>query len=279
MSDVEPVMSAPQRIAWIVYGVERAEVWTSEERSFPFEGKEILYRPETETEFADLSLSYAYGEDIVSYVNTIRRFLSLLSWLYDAPIRITGGAGGSGRGRVSKPKLLAKVIGREPEILPSIDDRKQLLALAIYRNALNTSYSPFSFSEFFRIVEIGISGRGRRGWIKSALSQLPSRGEFKDISALERLRELREDPEAKSDIASYLLDRGRHAAVHGSHDPVINPDDLRDTVRLAKDLPLMKYLAELCIEDELKVKCRDEVVWKASRDWHSAMDEIFSSKR
>ena len=262
--------------AWVVYGVEQGSMWPSEERTFRFEDKIILYRPETDNEYADISTNYTYGEDPTRYWNILRRFFSVLAWLYDSPVRITGAIGGSHRCCVGKPKYKITA-DSELEALPSIKDEKQLLALAIYRNALNAKYPPFSIIEFYRILELGLGEfKNIKIWIQEKLNNLPTNGHLKDISALESLKEITKNA-PENQIPDYIY-TGRCASAHGKRGPVINPDDVNHTGRIGSDYWLWKYLAEVCIEEKLGVKCRDEAVWKASNDWCKAMDENFNSK-
>jgi methylamine utilization protein MauJ len=61
------------------------------------------------------------------------------------------------------------------------------------------------------------------------------------------------------DVGTYLLNQCRHAVAHADREPFVNPDDLDDHVRLHKDLPLIRNLAELAIEQSFRIKRRSTI--------------------
>ncbi|MGH9022969.1 MAG: methylamine utilization protein MauJ, partial [Acidimicrobiia bacterium] len=54
---------------------------------------------------------------------------------------------------------------------------------------------------------------------------------------------------------------GRSAVAHANADPVVDPDHPEDTLRLQRDLPLIKALAAFAIEHDLGVKSQG-TVWR-----------------
>jgi hypothetical protein len=79
-----------------------------------------------------------------------------------------------------------------------------------------------------------------------------------DFQALERLQALKAD---QTDIGRYLYVSGRCAVAHAFNEPLVNPEDPEDTVRLSRDLPLIRAFAEHLIEHELGVKSK-HTVWR-----------------
>jgi hypothetical protein len=60
-------------------------------------------------------------------------------------------------------------------------------------------------------------------------------------------------------VGQYLYSSGRCAVAHAFNDPVVDPDDAADTLRLARDLPVVKALARRFVEVELGVKTRSTI--------------------
>jgi hypothetical protein len=105
---------------------------------------------------------------------------------------------------------------------------------------------PYEFLGFYKIINIvHAGGNDQMRWINEAVNHID------DHIALQRLAEIRrEDP----DVGRYLYVSGRCAVAHAFNEPVVDPDDPADTQRLARDLLLMRRLAEYCIEHDLGVK-------------------------
>jgi hypothetical protein len=156
---------------------------------------------------------------------------------------ITGGSHpinvGKGTGRMINPTLRA-------DYLPSSDDPKVKLALAFYREALGVNSIPYQFLGFFKIINILFqTGSEQEGWIRRTLPKLT------DHLALPRIEVLRRQ---HTDIPKYLYGSGRCAVAHAFAEPLVNPENPRDSERLVLDLPLVKALAAYLIEHEFGIK-------------------------
>ena len=64
---------------------------------------------------------------------------------------------------------------------------------------------------------------------------------------------------SEADVGEYLYGSGRCAVAHAANDPVVDPDDASDTLRLGSDLPVVKALATHFIESELGIKTRSTI--------------------
>jgi hypothetical protein len=250
---------------WFVYSLTEGYLWPSQERAYTFEGIQILYRPETEGDYADLSLEVGLNEDKKPYIALFNRFLTILSWIYDKELNSEGNGCATFRARKTKPKF-GKFIGSDLESIPTITDPDQLFALALYRNAMGIDYPPLKFAEYWRIFEIKKPGMKLINWINEQLLILKNTNGMQGCDAFERLQELHSENNSM-DIGNYLKESCRHASVHARVKPIVNPDNPVDPQRLANEIPLVKYLAEIYIEKVLGVNCRNEVKWIPSDDW------------
>jgi hypothetical protein len=137
------------------------------------------------------------------------------------------------------------------DYLPDPPNPRARLALALYREALGVNSEPFRFLGFYKIINVlHGTGPGQRAWINGRVDSL------EDYRAKERAAQLRSEGR---DIGGYLYESGRCAVAHAFDDPIVNPEDLQDTERLARDMPLVKALAEDVIENELGVQSQRTV--------------------
>jgi hypothetical protein len=108
---------------------------------------------------------------------------------------------------------------------------------------------PFQFLGFYKIVNVlNERGAAQKAWINVTIPKIT------DYRAVERIREIRK---SEKDVATYLYESGRCAVAHAFAEPVVDPDDPKDTKRLSQDLPVIQALAEFVIDAELKLKSRD----------------------
>jgi hypothetical protein len=126
------------------------------------------------------------------------------------------------------------------------------LALALFREALGLEHRnvPYAFLGFAKILNLGGSGKKQIEWINGAI------GELNDNFATPRLSQIRA---SEPDVGEYLYGSGRCAVAHAANDPVVDPDDAADTLRLGSDLPVVKALAKHFLELELGVKSRSTI--------------------
>ena len=104
--------------------------------------------------------------------------------------------------------------------------------MALFREAdgLSHYHYGYSFLSYYKIINlVKKNGEKQTKWRRNNLNNL------KD-DALTRADELKNDGE---NIKNYLLISCRCALAHAGVDPTVNPDDVNDSVRLYKDLPLI----------------------------------------
>ena len=130
------------------------------------------------------------------------------------------------------------------------NDPKARLALALYREGITVNSIPFSFLSLFKILNIFWKDKyvsGHNEIIEGIRSNLKN---VKNYESEKRINEIRA---SGADVAKYLYESCRCAIAHAYADPIIDPDDVADLMRLSKDLEIKKEIAENLIENRLGI--------------------------
>ncbi len=221
--------------------------WPDKDTEIEFDGHNLLLRPETKELMP--SVAFEFGSKGITYedaMHLIQRFLSSLSWVENVGIRAEVWTGGGFPTKIGKSANVRHVAPKfDKTYLPNPTDKKQILALAIYRDALGVNSVPYKFLGLARIINIIGKSHVQKKWINDNLSKLTDPESLNIISALRT--------KGVTDIGYYLYNSGRSSVAH-AEDEVVNPDIVTDVVRLSRELPLMQDLAELFIENELGIK-------------------------
>ena len=248
---------------YAVVAVETRAGWPSAETSIQFHGRTLTLRPGTAKLYPTVYTKYEPDtqEESARAHSLLRRFLSALAWSGEEPVRDVFAGGGGFPVQLGRAEELPK--DREPSTtpfrweppanyLPEPSDRRALLALALYREALGLEHDniPYAFLGFAKVLNLSGGGKKQVEWINNEI------GNLKDHSAKKRLSEIQA---SEPDIGEYLYGSGRCAVAHAYNDPVVDPDDASDTRRLGSDLPVVKALARRFIETELAVKTRSTI--------------------
>ncbi len=229
---------------WMIVTVEAGIAWPTEETSIDFMGHQLFLRPPTSDQAADVRIQYKHPSDEYQAFETVLRFLSTLSWSRRSPARarlriactypMRGGKGNN------DPCLCA---GFSPSNLQLPTDPKACLAIALYREARSIRNTPYEFLGYFKIINICYrTGQEQTKWINETIPLLT------DDKAKQRIKQLKSQEE---DISAYLYQSGRCAVAHASVDPVVDPDNPNDFLRLSADMPVARALAEYLMENEL----------------------------
>lgn len=229
---------------WMIVTVEAGVFWPTEETTINFMGHQLILRPPTESDAADVRIQYEQPTDEYQAFETILRFLSTLAWSRRCPARarlrikcthpMRGGKGNN------DPYLCR---GFSPSNLQLPSDSKARLAIALHREARSIHNTPYEFLDYFKIINICYgSGPQQKDWINKTIPLLT------DSKAKERISQLTSKEE---DIGAYLYESGRCAVAHASVDPVVDPDNPNDFLRLSADMPVARALAEYLMENEL----------------------------
>lgn len=229
---------------WLNLPVMGHAIWPIEDTTISFSGCEIHIKPASRDTEQSLHVDLSKHSEIDAHT-AINRFLSVLSWCDKVPVRVMwerGGWSGS-QEPVAIPRDSSRTIGscicKQYPFFRSLEQNsKAQLALALFREALNSISIPGKFLGFFKILNTKWNDRNIVNGIQDMLKRLT------DEDALARVKAL----EAKSiDIPSYLYKEGRCAIAHAFQDPLVDPDDWDDSFRIASDIPLIRALAVLII--------------------------------
>jgi hypothetical protein len=153
----------------------------------------------------------------------------------------------AGELRLGKPNPVP-VIGRgyTPPEVNRHPEKQARLALALYREALAAENVAYEFLGYFKIINIlHETGRSQKAWINNTMRRIHQKDAAKRIVDLQT---------QVKDVGEYLYESGRCAVAHAYGEPLVDPDDPKDLLRLREDMPVARALAEYLIEYELNVK-------------------------
>lgn len=234
-------------VEWLIVALEPGILWTKTETTVRFRGMDLVLRPETEEHAPTVAVAYAPPVTAAEAHYIIRQFMSAVAWAQDRYLREAFAFGGglpfqAGKGKIdlgAKPLFEPRY---EADYVPDPHDRRARRALAIYREALGLNSVPYQFLGFHKVLNV-VHARpeAQIAWTNQVLASL------EDHFARQRAEELRQQGE---DIGVYLYAAGRSAVAHANADPVVDPDRPEDTLRLQRDLPLIKALAAFAIEHD-----------------------------
>jgi len=204
----------------------------------------IILMPQTGEKSASIHLE-THSNDDLDEMTMANRFLSIVSWAYKESLQNDYGWSGSPMPRAVSKMNLARSINRDfLNRWNPLDDPKQRLAVALYREAMSVNSIPYKVLGFFKIINILYkNGPAQIAWIKETLPKLTEKHLQDRILA----------PSNAEDVAKYLYVSCRCAVAHASSDPLIDPDDLTHLRRLSADVHTVQALAEHLIKHELNV--------------------------
>jgi len=213
-------------------------------------------------------MSFEDGQRLIS------AFINGVAWVRSAGIH-TAQFGGGGRVHgLGGPDAVALVDDHfELDYVPDPPDEKARLALAFYREGLNLNSVAYQCLSFFKILNITLpNSKAQKDWIDANIEA----AKLRDRHRVHEWQEKSEfDPKMET-AGNYLYVSNRCAVAHAYNDPLIDPDDPVDRRRLANDLPMVRALAELFIEQEFKVKS-SMTVWREHLYELVGFGEIFGA--
>jgi hypothetical protein len=197
-------------------------------------------------------------------------FLSSLAWSKGRAIRVAYWTGGG------RPYRMGHTGFRSPRsrsfritYLPDPQNHNARLALAFYREAMGLDHVAYSFLSFYKVINLRYkNGEKQKAWIFNALLKVDAR------EAKERLGELQKQ---ETDIPDYLYNSCRCAIAHAGVTPTVDPEDFEDIKRLQADLPLIRNLVEILIEEEYSIK-RSSSIWREHLYELSGFKNIFGAE-
>lgn len=245
-----------ERGDWVVATVDPHMSWPKQRQLVAFDDKEFVLFPQSAD--ADQTAAVAlradrYGLNAEAARREIMRFCSALSWAEGSGISIIAWSGGNlprpigvRRGRVVTDFL-------EVTNLPVAITNEERAALALYREGVSLDNPFYGFLSLYKAISALLqNGKKRGAWIAEALERLD------DNRAKERRDVLRSQG---VDVGAYLWDECRNAIAHADREPFVNPDDIDEHFRLSRDLPLLRNLTELAIEEHSNLR-RSHTLWR-----------------
>ncbi len=257
---------------WVNLAVKPYFSWPSARVDFMFEGKRVTLMPSTEDLACTISVFDQSGLSFEEGGGLLCRFLSRLAWSMGAGVTelfYTGSndparPGRLGRGTYGESPA-AQVAPWEFVYLPQPSSANAELALALFREGMSINSVPFALLSYFKVINLLNSDWKKQvEWINQNLVRVRYEPAKTRLTELQNLH---------TDLGQYLYVSGRCAVAHAFGSPIANPDRYEDKKRLELDLPLMKELAEVCIEQEFGVMS-DSAFWAFIRKTHNHPPEL-----
>jgi hypothetical protein len=240
---------------WIVANLETAISWPERAQKATYLGDDYWLVPITRESYPAVAYN-AGNQDRKTASSKILRFLSALSWSESSGIIVPYFTGGNLPRPMGREKSLGLSITEELNLtyLPEPAEDKGRLALGLMREGRGLSHLAYAFLSFYRVLEAALpDGRLRREWIAANFDRI---FDHQGREALTKLKAA-----GVTDLANHLYKSGRQAIAHAKAEPIINPDDASDYERLQSELPVIRGLAELAIEEKLGIKTR-HTIWR-----------------
>ena len=251
-------ITTPPDVRWATVALHPKFPWPSSVQLAIFRGVELTFHPAKDNLYPRISFSLkenALTDD--EAFNLLRSLTNALVWLNREQAQIIGIYLGRTIAKVDK-LLGARFIGSLPPIdltnLPEPDDQKAQLALALYREALELNVPAYQFLGFFKILNvIHASGSAQIIWINKTIEKLSGAG-------ASRIIDIRTNLGPSDTIGNYLFVSGRCSIAHAYGNPIVNPDRSVDIRRIDDDPCVIRQLAEIAMNEELRIKKRFDSV-------------------
>lgn len=236
---------------WVIAGVETTAPWPTKDQVVPYQGLDFILRASTQDRAPTVCLNArVHGLTSAHARDAILRFGSSMAWSGDWRFEVTTWISGShpiGIGRM-KGNVVQDFF--DVDELGAINDEDTATALAFFREGVTTHNPFYAFLNLYKVIAFvhrNNDGKVRGKWISDALLRLTEK------HAVERLAALQKDG---TDAAKYLWDEGRNAIAHSEKGTFVNPDRIGDQERIERDLPVIRALARLAIEEHFGVHHR-----------------------
>jgi hypothetical protein len=212
-----------------------------------FEEKVLRWINGTPERDATVSISVQNLHEHTQEDSKLNQFLSLLVWEHGQSARIKWGVGGA-RTAYSKaysPRM-AGGLNVNAGYLQGMSllslNADQKLALALFREAQNSSSTFYEFLTYYKILELAVTNKGNYGrvkWLESvAIPKLCHEARMKEILA--------EHPSLEHYLREVKVNGIKHAIKK-----TVDPDDPQHQLATTKDNRLMQEIAKLAMRDRL----------------------------
>jgi len=255
---------------WIVANINQQIGWPAKKTLVRFSDLTILFLSELDDQYPAVAVLREGNLTDDEIRRRIMFFLSSLAWSKGRAIKVVHWTGGGRPYRLGHTGFKSsQSLHFRITYLPEPQDRNARLALAFYREAMGLDHEAYSFLSFYKVINLRYKkGDKQKAWISSALPKVDGR------EAKNRLEELLKQ---EVDISDYLYNSCRCAIAHAGVDPTVDPDDFEDIKRLQADLPLIRNLVEILIEEEYGIK-RSSSIWREHLYELSGFKKIFGAE-
>ena len=236
------------RGCWICLNIEPNITWPVRPQSLIFAGHEIWIIPITTDDHPGVAMRQPEEMQLEDAEGLLLRLLSVIAWREGVGIAVTYRTGGNLPLMMGLNKKLGFCIRDAFDFTDVIcpEEEEPRIALALMREARSLTGSAYAFLSYWRILEIAFPGSGERTlWMQAKLANLDGRGVEEALNAIKAA--------GIADVGRHLFASGRCAIAHANARPIINPDNPRDTRRLMDELPVVRELAVLAIEERFGV--------------------------
>lgn len=234
---------------WVIAGVETTVPWPTTAQVVPYDGLDFILRPGTSQLSPTVCLNARKHRLTTSQAHdAVSRLGSAMAWSGDWQFEVVTWMSGSHPFGVGRMQIGIAQDFFDIEELARIPDEDAATALAFFREGVSSKSPFYGFLNLYKVIAfIHRDGRARGGWFNDALLVIA------EHDALDRLNELKA---AGIDASSYLVEQGRHAIAHAEKDVFINPDRMGDHQRINRDLPVIRALARMAVEEKFGIHHR-----------------------
>lgn len=217
---------------------------------FDFEGRKIRWLNGTKFVYPILVVP-SKSEECKDAIEISKRFLSLLVKEAQIPIVAKSNASSVSRIRpiLKYPKSIGG-LGLDPKYLLTDDisqfSKDKWYGLAFYKEGVNSNSIYYSFLSFYKVIELAFKRKDKDvfSWIDNNIDKAIER-----VSTSWKTEVLLNNKKASSHL--YGSDRCAIAHISNKKGAISSPDNADDHMRVQKDLPIIRQLAEMIFEQKI----------------------------
>lgn len=233
---------------WVCLNIRPDVTWPVRPQSLRFADHRVWIIPITLEDYPGVAINHPPEMTQQEAESILYRFLSVLSWRENAGIAVAYRTGGNLPRMMGLNKNVGFAIRGEFDFTEVICPKEESprIALALMREARSLNHYGYAFLSLWRILELAYPDkRVRTDWMEATLRSLNGSGVQEALATVAA--------QGITDIGRHLYASGRCAIAHATGQPIINPDDPRDALRLYGELPLVRELAIRAIEERFGI--------------------------
>ncbi|ARJ64200.1 hypothetical protein WV31_00010 [Magnetospirillum sp. ME-1] len=233
---------------WVCLNIQPDVIWPVRPQSLEFAGHRAWIIPITTEDHPGVAINRPPEMTLEEAESILCRFLSVLSWRENVGITVAYRTGGNLPRMMGLNKKFGFGIRDEfdfTEVICPVEEKPQI-ALALMREGRSLNHHGYAFLSYWRILELAFPGAdARKEWMRVALQTLTGHGVQEALQSI--------TAQGVTDIGLHLFKSGRCAVAHATGQPIINPDNPSDGLRLYRELPLVREMAIRAIEERFGI--------------------------